>query len=258
MAIKTKNILEANQTRDKVYRMAAVQGFKDLLKEAKKKSAWRGKGAFLTIGDASSGFVFAIIMEEIDTRFNDLVFMIHEIGSYRGGSYSRNVFPQIGGGSDIIDLRIISKKLMTYLIANPKDKSSVVAKAIQDNRDVIVHELQHYLSINKRQNNQGDKAAFKAGTKEYYNSSEEMNAYYQQGADIMEQMIKDAIRDPDYANIVRRHIPSSYQDFIKAIFNKSTSNRIWYSTWLDNLTPKNRKKFVIRLAPLHKKLAKKI
>jgi len=247
-------VAEAHQTRDKIYRMAAEQAFKSLLKEAKKTSSWKKNGTFATMETSSGVLAFGVLMEDVDVRFKDLVFLIHGSSDVRG-VYARNVFPKKGGGSDIIDLNIIPNSLMKSIMSGKIGKSIAIPAALLDKRQLVMHEMQHYLSINKRQGATDNRQAVKAGSSEYYNSSEETNAYYQQGADTFEEMIKVAINDVDYARIIKRTISDKFPEFIKNVFNKRTSMRIWHGPWLDNLNDDNKRKFIKRVAGLYKKPA---
>lgn len=252
------SLSEANQVRDKVYRMAAESAFNDIIKQSKKNSSWSNGGSFVTMETKNGQLAFAIVMADVDTRFKDLVFMIHGVGD-TGGVYMRNVFPTGGGGSDIIDLYIIPTKLMDFLKSGQMEKSKGVTAALLDRRGTFVHEMQHYLSINKRRGldtNKNINGDNKAGSVGYYNTPEELNAYYQQGADAFEQMIKTAVSDPDYREVIKkRYVSNNFNDFIKTIFNKKTNNRIWNEEFLNKLTDDNRRKFIKRLAPLHRKLS---
>ena len=132
--------------------------------------------------------------------------MIHVVGD-TGGVYMRNVFPTSGGGSDIIDLYVIPTKLMDFIKSGQIEKSKAVTAALLDRRGTFVHEMQHYLSINKRRGldtNKNINGDNKAGTVGYYNTPEESNAYYQQGADAFEQMVKTAASDSDYREVIKK------------------------------------------------------
>jgi len=221
------HLIEAQFKRDKESRDRAERFFDDLSRwisvpvETLERRALRYPDAF--------GFLARDFSK--DEAFKDVLVLLapSKDGSRSGGSTVR-----AGQGS----LRSGKPVLVFYVLIAKGDLSHVDTRL---SKDLVVHEAIHLLdSMRMRSRPVGSAKRRQAGGDvAYYNSPEEWNAYWQEGARSAESMAeKTPPKVWDYF----------FGDGSLSSFLVKAPSHFWNSEFVDNMTPETRRKFDKRLA----------
>lgn len=252
-------VTEAHPVRDRVLRTVANQAFTQIVKKSKSVRNWKTDKAF-TFFKKPEIFGFVVAIHKIIPNIPKLHLAVVPEGA--GGSNHYNL------EGKVIRIKAIPKKMVIDTLAGKISKArelgEVFRYCMERNKPTFIHEFTHYVDFDKRKI---AKSTYGKGTssdraednkEEYLNSPEEFNAFYQSGAKQLEDMVKEALRDDHFMDIVRGDIPKKFSDFIRREFKGAGrspllgSQSVWPGEWLEALTPKNKRKFIKRVAPLHK------
>jgi len=121
------------------------------------------------------------------------------------------------------------------------------------NKRDFVHEFIHYLDAKRGHDKQNTVKLLKAkGEKAYYNTPAEFNAYFQEGAQEVEDLFKGVARaKPDHLKVML----ASLDTFKHWVVTKSGS-AFFSRHWFDSLEGKWKKKFLKRLYTLYQAMVK--
>lgn len=245
---------EASELRDRVIRAAAETVYADIVKKAGTVRNWEKDNTFRLIRNDKSAMFF-VDVSKIGKDVKELDLVLRESGGRNYYHIEKNIITISRMPT------MLHNRLMTA--TDSKQIAAIFEKVMEYSKSTFIHEFIHYIDYTKR-------GLKKAGTDnraiggvgdnvDYFNSPEEMNAYYQQGAAQFEEWAKEVKRDPSFAELVQRRVPQSFSEFIKSEFNpRNTQNRIFPIEWLGVLSAANKRKFIKRVAPLHKRLSKEI
>lgn len=245
---------EARELRDRVIRATAEKAYTDIIAASKRVKDWNKDKAFRLISDKDNSMFF-IDLSKIVKDVDELDLVLKQTGGRNYYHIEKN----------IITISRIPTALHSKLISvTDTDQIAFMFERSMDYcKSTFIHEFIHYVDYTKR-------GLKKAGTdnraiggsgdnSEYFNSPEEMNAYYQQGAAQVDSWMKEIRKDESFVDIIQRRVPKSFNEFIKSEFNiNNKQNRVFPIEWLSALTYENKRKFIKRVAPLHKRLTKEI
>jgi len=222
--IKLMDILSEKEDTDVKFRNEANSFFNKLYKIVKKTP-----GKLVKAGD-KKWFLFGT---EIDKKYNDLMIMFCPV---RSDEFGYATFK----GSIKVDLPILL----------PDGSLDYIDKSLKGHKTDFIHEFIHYLD-EKRYKGDRKLTSFQAlqskGEKGYYNTPEEFNAYYQEGADKIWLTVKKMKGKSDKEK--EKIFPKDYNKFL----TKGTL-KFFRDEFLYFMDKKYVKKFSKRIADLYKKV----
>lgn len=179
---------------------------------------------------------YAVGAWEIDRKYKDLVIFIAP----------SKYLPNSAFGSNASGKKVIA---LNFLYADNKspDAFKYIDTRISGAKNDVVHEFMHYLDSKRRKNihtkNNSKKKLDSGDMEGYYNTPEEFNAFFQEGANSITNMAKNDIIPIEKK---REWFSKSYKDFEKMALH------LFDKGFLDNLNKKYERKFKQRLYQLYK------
>jgi predicted nucleotidyltransferase len=235
---------EAHPLRDKVLRTVAEEAFNKILRFISKPANFKSN-----VKRVNKSYV--INTKLVDKRWDNIRIIIAPENNSIGGG-----FVQDGVGKDehILYLNIISSLGSAY---GPPQRS--IPHYFKYAKTTFIHEFTHYLDFTKRgatpTYGANDVKNFTSGKdlSTYVNNPTEFNAFYQQGATKFEGWVKEAMRKhDDWEDIIQKYIPKRLDDFVKSVFTSNPLVSFWPSKFIKTLDSNYKRKFLKRVAPLHK------
>ena len=214
---RIESLNEATYEKDREYRDTAISFYNALIKWSKGKDAWDYLG---------------------NRVFKASKFWKHPMAkkltiAFRSYAQRKRAKRDVSGGS-----MSLWGNMVVYIPNDGRPFDEQIP------RDTIIHEMIHFLDPGI-----GKGALVKTGSKEYFIHSSEWNAFWQQGADALEDRIGNSSK---YAMSIKRVLGNgSWKEFSRK------SMLYWNSSFLKNLDEKYKKKFDKRLYQLWEALKKK-
>lgn len=162
-------------------------------------------------------------------------------------SHLQIIFAPIGKGNNGGGAFGVNHKgdpiIVLYCLLAPCDDRHIDA-VVDGSRSTFVHEFIHYLMRERNQNHATTPAdAMARSEAAYYNHSEEMNAYYQQGIDDFHRLVKMVNTNGHFGAA-----QEIWGDLTKTELAQSILDKQFNQQWVKNLSAQNRARVLKRIA----------